>query len=310
MERYREKEHVYGKKTNIRDHNDDIVEVLHDASEYMKNHVIDTVAKLAKYCYGTEKVINYGKYTEEWTYAEDDLKTNHYEYLYTLMQYEGEDILVHIGTGEFTPEVFTRRNVPQLKWFSYGSLPLFVITARAREEYEWAEKEAIHKHAIVRKFLNDHTIIYSPKWGQAELRDTAKKREDHIDLGKSNGIMNHEEITRMLQYAAIQKAIKDYEEQERLLHEKNFMQPLSVEKILQEMETLQWLSKADFVKRVRRDQKYHTPGQQVIATLLENIINEIDDTDQEVSADNIKQMYNLLKEFNIQKLSEKKAFYL
>ncbi len=114
----------------------------------------------------------------------------------------------------------------------------------------------------------------------------------------------------MLQYAAIQKAIKDYEEQERLLHEKNFMQPLSVEKILQEMETLQWLSKADFVKRVRRDQKYHTPGQQVIATLLENIINEIDDTDQEVSADNIKQMYNLLKEFNIQKLSEKKAFYL
>ena len=41
MERYREKEHVYGKRTNIRDHNDDIVEVLHDASEYMKNHVID-----------------------------------------------------------------------------------------------------------------------------------------------------------------------------------------------------------------------------------------------------------------------------
>ena len=65
MERYREKEHVYGKRTNIRDHNDDIVEVFHDASEYMKNHVIDTVAKLAKYCYGTEKIINYGKYTEE-----------------------------------------------------------------------------------------------------------------------------------------------------------------------------------------------------------------------------------------------------
>ena len=79
------------------------------------------------------------------------------------MQYEGEDILVHIGTGEFAPEVFTKRNVSQLKGLSYGSLPLFVITARAREEYEWAEKEALHKHAIVRKFLNDHAIIYSPK---------------------------------------------------------------------------------------------------------------------------------------------------
>jgi len=79
------------------------------------------------------------------------------------MQYEGEDILVHVGTGEFVPEVFTRKNISQLKGLSHGSLPLFVITARAKEEYEWAEKEALYKHDVVRKFLNDHTIIYSPK---------------------------------------------------------------------------------------------------------------------------------------------------
>ena len=43
----------------------------------------------------------------------------------------------------------------------------------------------------------------------------------------------------MLQYTAIQKAMKEYEEKERVVHESDFMHPISVEKILQEMETLQ-----------------------------------------------------------------------
>jgi|GEM_PF-1445754 len=154
-----EHQHIYAEISNANDRQEEIANVL----GFNKSRIVKDIAELAKYCYGTERVINYGKYTEIETPQEEDLEVKHKEFLYTLMQYEGNDILLHIGTGEFTPEVFTRRNIPELAALSHSSLPLFVVPASAKQYYEWEEKEIKYKNAIVMKFLNEHAIIYSPK---------------------------------------------------------------------------------------------------------------------------------------------------
>jgi hypothetical protein len=46
-----------------------------------------------------------------------------------LIKYKDEDILMHIGTGEFFPEVFTTKETPELKPFLNTKLPLFVVEA-------------------------------------------------------------------------------------------------------------------------------------------------------------------------------------
>lgn len=164
MHNYLEQEHIHLCMKNADNKQDEIAEVFNDNSEYMKNYNITMLTTLAKYYYGTEKVTNYSAYTEDDTEKEEDTtEVLNPEYLYMLIQYGGEDFLVHIGTGEFSPEVFTRRNIPQLTSLSHSPLPLFVITAWAKKEYQREEEKEIHKDAIIRKFLNEHAIIYSPK---------------------------------------------------------------------------------------------------------------------------------------------------
>lgn len=109
-----EQEHIYATITNARDKQDEIAEVFYDSLEHKRNRILKSLTTLAKYYYGTDKVINYSAYTENIDPQDEDLKVKNLEYLYTLIQYEGKDILLHIGTGEFTPEVFIRRNIPQL----------------------------------------------------------------------------------------------------------------------------------------------------------------------------------------------------
>ena len=62
MEKQREYEHIYSRTTNQR--NDEIMEVVSDSGEYMKRFTLDTISALAKYVYGTQKILNYNKYTE------------------------------------------------------------------------------------------------------------------------------------------------------------------------------------------------------------------------------------------------------
>jgi hypothetical protein len=57
-------------------------------------------------------VVDYGAYIHD--DKENTIPIRNPQYLYTLIQYGGEDILIHVGTGEFTPEVFTRRDIPQI----------------------------------------------------------------------------------------------------------------------------------------------------------------------------------------------------
>jgi hypothetical protein len=108
-------EHINLYMKNTDDKQDEIAEVFNDTSEYMKNHNIAMLTTLAKYYYETEKIMNYSAYTEDEEDKKEDMtEVSNPEYLYMLIQYGGEDFLVHIGTGEFSPEVFTRRNIPQL----------------------------------------------------------------------------------------------------------------------------------------------------------------------------------------------------
>lgn len=179
----------------------EIVDILQDQWEIMKKHAIDRVKRIAEYYYGTDKARNYGKAVEDNDREEDDTaaeedESKNAEHLYTIIKYQGKDVLVHIGTGEFTPEVFTRRNVPVLSWFSHSPLPLFVVAAWADEEY---------KEKNPKRFLDEHAVIYSPKWWQAELRIHHKQREHAINYGDSNGIMQYEDAVLALQNAKVRK---------------------------------------------------------------------------------------------------------
>lgn len=153
------------------------------------DHDMSVFTRLTKWYYGTDTD---EKDYSEYTWEETEIDNAH---VYTLIKYHNKDMIVQVGTGAFNTTVFTRRNIPALKWFSYGPLPLFVVTS-------WAEQE--HKENNPRKFLNEHTIIYSPKWGQAEFR-TSKQREQSINYGNSNGIMNYDDALLALQNAHIHK---------------------------------------------------------------------------------------------------------
>jgi hypothetical protein len=88
------------------------------------------------------------------------------EVLYTLISYEGNDELIEIGRGAFTPEMFTRKDIPQYAWLLHSPLKLFVTDAWARKE-DTSDPE---------EFLQRHAVIYSPKWGQAEIRQKHTKK--------------------------------------------------------------------------------------------------------------------------------------
>ncbi|MEI8009475.1 MAG: hypothetical protein WCI00_09305 [bacterium] len=73
---------------------------------------MNILIKLAEYYYETNKVRDYSKYIENTDHIiEDDEKVSQLEYLYTLIKYEGRDTAIHIGTGEFISEVFTRKDI-------------------------------------------------------------------------------------------------------------------------------------------------------------------------------------------------------
>jgi hypothetical protein len=98
MRTYGEKEHIYAATTNISDKQDEIADVLGNVRGYMEMYTLEMMTKLAKQYYETDKEIAYGAYTEKEHPEEDDFKVKNKEYLYTLIQYEGKDVLLHIGT--------------------------------------------------------------------------------------------------------------------------------------------------------------------------------------------------------------------
>ncbi len=183
-------------KKNHANRQEDIAGIMSEKREEMEWKIL-ILTKLATCYYGTDKQINYTKYLQKEDISmEEDEKNIYWEHLYTLIKYEGKNMLIQIGSGEFTPEIFTRRDIPELNWFSHGPLPLFVVSARAEEE---------HKEKNPKKFLNEHALLYSPKWWKVEVRTSYKQRETDINYGDSNGIIEYTDVIIILQNAQIHK---------------------------------------------------------------------------------------------------------
>jgi len=189
MHEYVKNSYPYDSRKTPRNNQEDIADVFKKDAETMK-HDISEFTRLAQYYYGTDGVAEYSVYTWEET------QIRNAAHLYTLIKYQGKDFLVHVGTGEFNTAVFTRRDIQELKWFSHSPLPLFVVSARAEQE---------HKESNPKKFLNEHALLYSPKWGQAEFRNSHKARENGINYGNSNGIMEYNDAVLALKNAEIHK---------------------------------------------------------------------------------------------------------
>ena len=294
MEKLSQVEHIYSSLTNNPERKEEIADIL----SYMDKHTIETLHTLATYYYGTDKEMNYGAYTKKWSLRDEDLNVKNKEYLYTLIQYKGEDILLHVGTGEFTPDVFTRRDIPQLLWLSHSPLPLFVVPAWVKQSYEWEENEEKYKHNIITRFLEEHAIIYSPKWWQAESRDIHKPQDCPINYGESNGIKDHRDTIAVIQNAIIMRMIKESNDEGMAVDK---------EKIIKEMEYLQKFSKLEFVRRSRLNQKHYTDTQKAIWRMLKDMTEEkesdIEEKDEEREMG--EDMYAVLKMFNVRQLTSK-----
>ncbi len=185
--------HEYSNNQKHPDKQDELAGALKEDAEVMK-HDLKYLVRLAQYCFDTTWSIDYGKITGEEVQVGSDA------HLYTLITYNGKDILVQVGTWEYTTAVFTKKGIQETRWLRNSPLPLFVVTARADQE---------QTTEYPRRFLNEHTMIYSPKWWQAELRIYAKDRKKSIDYGKSNGIMSYEKAVTTLQNAIIKKTFYD-----------------------------------------------------------------------------------------------------
>ncbi|MFA7298803.1 MAG: hypothetical protein WC010_04125 [Candidatus Absconditabacterales bacterium] len=159
---------------------------------------INALVKIAKIYYGNVKSTDFTRHIQKKGVVidenEEDEDILHGEDLYTLIKYQKKDLLVHIGTGVFDAEVFTRKDVSKCKGLSHSPLPLFVVASRADKE---------NKDRNPKQFLLEHAMIYSPKGGQAELRNTSK--QTLINYGISNGIMNYEDAVLVLKNAQIHK---------------------------------------------------------------------------------------------------------
>ena len=171
--------------------------------------------------------------------------------------------------------------------FSHSPLPLFVIPAHVVQEYPWEENEARYKHMIIRKFLEETTMIYSPKWGEAEAyRDDMRH---HIDLGNTNGILHHDDVMVTLQYALISRLSKNEKEKEN---------------IIGEILSLQNLSKEEFIEWVRGREKYYNDNQRWLVSLLEMMVDTDDTGDQEsvIQRKRMTKIYAMIKMFDTQRL--------
>ncbi len=133
---------------------------------------------LAKYYYGTDIVAGTSNL---WKDA-----------LYVIIQHEWKEKLMLIGTGQYTPEMFSKTHDDAHVWFLYGPLSLFVVKANTHDDSNTPPK----------KYLNTHTSFYSQKSWQVCFH--TKNRD--IEYGKYNKIMSYEEAINELQNASVRKA--------------------------------------------------------------------------------------------------------
>ena len=257
---------------------DEVVYILRKKREVMDSDICILI-QLAEYYYETNKVRNYSKYIENINRVnEDDEKVSQLEHLYTLIKYDGRDIAIHIGTGEFISEVFTRKDIPAYKWFSHSPLPLFVVAARAEQE---------HRENIPKKFFNEHARLYAPKWGQVEERITQKQREHSINYGESNGIMDYKDALLALQNGQIHKT---------------FSSPKSFEKFITKIKDLKTYSPKQLQIRINMKKEFLSNNKWANEIYSEQeFYNILHDCLWNISGKSQEKMYTLIQSFDLHK---------
>ena len=270
-------EHEHDNKPNKRhpDKQDEIVNILRKKAEVMAND-IGILIKLAEYYYGTDKVRDYGKYIQD-SIPEEHEDVKNPEHLYTLIKYEWKNVAVQIGTGEFTSEVFTRRDITEYKWFSHSPLPLFVVAARAAEEY---------KDSNPKKFFNQQAILYSPKWWQVEERIGHKQRERDLNYGESNGIINYVDALLALQNAQIHKTFPN----------KTFPAEKSFDKLLTKIKELKIYTQEDLQTRSNLKEAFFWND-----TVEKIFYTTVRDCLRNLSGENRERLYTLIQSFDLHK---------
>lgn len=229
-------------------------------------HNIQAFIRLAQYYYATDSIADYSSYTWEATQIRNAAS------LYTLIKYEEKDIIVQIGTWEFNTAVFTRKDIPELKWLSHGPLPLFVVPASANQD----DKEKNPK-----KFLNEYAMIYSPKWWRVDLRLSYKQREHSINYGDSNWIVDYNIAVLALQNAEIHKIFPN----ENLFG-----------KFVHKMSKLKEKTPDELRARSTMKEKYFSQDEE-----KQMFDNEICTCLWHISNENHETMYKLIQSFDIHK---------
>ena len=257
---------------------DEVADILRKKREVMESDM-NVFIKLAEYYYETNKVRDYSKYIENTDFIiEDDEKVSQLEHLYTLIKYEGRDTAIHIGTGEFIPEVFTRKDIPAYKWFSHSPLPLFVVVARAEQE---------HRENTPKKFFNEYAILYAPKWWQVEERINNKQREHTINYWESNGIMEYTDALLALQNGQIHKTFHNPKSFERFITKIKELKTYTPEKLQ---------IRSNIKKEFLSKNKWETE-----AYSEEENYNMIHDCLWNISGKSQEKMYVLIQSFDLHK---------
>lgn len=234
----------------------EIADIFDDNGEYMKKHTIGQIRSLAKEYYDSEAIMNMPEHKEQ----------DHSEYLYTIIKYGNEDVLLHIGTGKFTPEMFTTGNIPEYAWLYRSPLKLFVTNAWARSQ----DNESSPKD-----FLAQHAKLYSPKWWVVEIRNIHDISP--INYGNSLGIVYYDDSIVALQNAQIQKSFS----------QENF------KKFCEKIERLKECSYDDIVKQSKTKEGFHYLSDE------DKAFNQaFFDCLLSLSGGNKKNMYKLIKSFD------------
>lgn len=125
--------------------------------------------------------------------ATDDTTSNVWkDKLYVIINYAWTEKLVLIGTGNYTPEMFTKKHMDTNLWFLYGPLSLFVVKQNTHDDTD----------VNPRLFLNEHTSFYSQMSWEARFHQNGNS----IEYGKYNKVMSYEEAINELQNASVRKA--------------------------------------------------------------------------------------------------------
>jgi len=260
-------EHEYSNNQKHPDNKqDEIAGALKEDAEVMK-HDLKYLAKLVQCYFDNEWSINYGECTWE------EVQVGNDAHLYTLIKYNGKDIMVQVGRWEYNTAVFTKTGVEETRRLRNSPLPLFVVTA-------WADQEQKMSHPT--RFLNEHAMIYSPKWWKVEARMTFAERKKPIDYGKGNGIMEYQKAITALQNTSIKKKFYDRENKK-----KNNLP----KRLIDDMISLKNKNFEQFIRRYEVDPKFYYLNKKSVD--VRECLNQLGDNDME-------KVHNLIQRFNPQ----------